>query len=910
MWPNVHKINIFRKKKKDKKKRTKEQNNEKRNRSKATKGSSEINNNDDDTDKFQKADEKNEFGIDDVIMNIHRNHQQNPTENDNNNNKNIPSATDVQDGSKNLNNNNEEEAENEPRGFISRRDIINQEENGYPIFRSMSQDEDMNPNVNDLGENNDTDIDFNLMGMYRRGLEVQLKKMHHVSDTVYLQIEDDIKNGMSQQEIFKHYQIDFIPDVSSFKLIPPPSIIDIEQYEKMERGQGIKNNMTPSPNIKIMRNNNNNNGIKQREDIKMMEKKMNANTNSKIAFKNFYALTKMQQKYLGPNGELKEENEEKGGADKEHIDGWSNGDKNDVDGDNDPEQEIYDDEDVQKNKNEEEEGGENKPWGNRTDGNNNMLDEEDVYNMNALRGIQSSTPIDILNVILNDNKLPQWLYEGDTILDLNCGIGDNLIYLLSNFTTIRGICIVGTNKIKYKYAKLNIDRYGLMDRIEIVNKDLYSPYIKSLFNKSDIIYIDWYNCDEEYLNNYFINNLMNNHYIRSAKHGRVILSYNKLLFDEDIFQASYTLHFASGWNLNHIQNKPLIHDVSMYMYSIPFYLSKLSNFYVRNYQVFYGYHPIFSGLEFDFDPTQFESALDNDTEHQNDNIPHCHDVSHDYHHNVHQCDDQHNMATMTPKPNGKTSGLHDDDVGDDINSDYTQCHSSSAGNVERIHVLQYNDNNYVHLNNAIFRKISSLTMDDINGGNDNNGNNNRYNNDYYNDDDEAAIFEIISSGLNVNEIGEYGEIQRIWTMISSQLLYQSFINGIQNIIKNDVENENSQVLLRILNSINDRHKEKEQRQQQQQENIKEGEEEKEITSNNNDDDIGIDDDWQYLEFNIFNLHQIDSCSLYEYIYDEWKLELNLLLNEFSQLFFYQSVKDSTDLKLQSLLQKCPQIQSN
>ena len=51
----------------------------------------------------------------------------------------------------------------------------------------------------------------------------------------------------------------------------------------------------------------------------------------------------------------------------------------------------------------------------------------------------------------------------------------------------------------------------------------------------------------------------------------------------------------------------------------------------------------------------------------------------------------------------------------------------------------------------------------------------------------------------------------------------------------------------------------------------------------------MEDEWEYLEIDILRKqHGIDTCSLYKYIYYQWKLELNSLLKEFSSLFFYLS----------------------
>eukprot|EP00483_Globobulimina_turgida_P006590 UN06600 len=237
---------------------------------------------------------------------------------------------------------------------------------------------------------------------------------------------------------------------------------------------------------------------------------------------------------------------------------------------------------------------------------------------------------------------------------------------------------------------MNIARAGLSERIQLINVDLYAPSVRALYNISDIIYMDFSESgDDEYLS-YFIDDVMNDDYIRSAKPGRVILSYNKLLFDASVFQASYTLHFACGWQLND-SSPALLNDATLYMYSIPFYLSKLSNLYVQNYQVFYGYqmHPIFDGL----------SA--NNSEMKNVNLSKIGEHRH-------------------------------------------ECTSHREPEHEQ---LEY-------------------ALD---------GNN------------EEMIFEIIASGMNMDEFDDIDEIQKLWTMLSSQLLYQSFISGIQKIVERDAE---------------------------------------------------------------------------------------------------------------------------
>eukprot|EP01084_Bolivina_argentea_P197195 337965_1 len=241
------------------------------------------------------------------------------------------------------------------------------------------------------------------MGMYERGFSTQLNKMHYTSDAVYEQIMEDISNhGMRQGAVYDKYHIDFIPDQSSFKLIPPPSVMDTNRriYDMPKQTHTI-------------------NAFHHMDTMDEIESKMNANDNSKQAFKNFYALTRMQQKYLKTRTPMYHTQLDEDTDDVELM--------NDHD-------EAYDEEEM-----------------------------DDEYAMNALRNMIAITPTDVLSVVLNDDKLPQWLYESDTILDINCGIGDALVYLLSNFTTIRGICMVGTSAIKYKYAQLNIAEHGLSD---------------------------------------------------------------------------------------------------------------------------------------------------------------------------------------------------------------------------------------------------------------------------------------------------------------------------------------------------------------------------------------------------------------------------------------------------------------
>ena len=327
------------------------------------------------------------------------------------------------------------------------------------------------------------------------------------------------------------------------------------------------------------------------------------------------------------------------------------------------------------------------------------------------------------DVVLNDDKLPQWLYESDTILDINCGIGDSLIYLLHNFTTIRGICVVGTNKIKYKYARLNVQMHGLSDRIEVINKDMYDPVVLSKYNFSDVVYMDFHhNADEEYLQ-YFANELMNNALIRASKPGRILISYGKLLFDSAQFQASYTLHFASGYH------PELVEDVSVYMYSIPFYLSKLSSLGIDgNYAIFYGYQPIFSGLDLEspIETDDLLSFLTSSANRLNES-------------------DQMEEATEVTEQNEQQ------------NLELRECESSEQTK-----------------NSDSFHESVDAPSNNLS--------------------DEDAIFEIITSGVSMGEFDEIGEIQKIWTMISSSLLYQSFLNCLQNMIRSDFESDNSKVI--------------------------------------------------------------------------------------------------------------------
>merc|ERR1719334_2492853 len=77
---------------------------------------------------------------------------------------------------------------------------------------------------------------------------------------------------------------------------------------------------------------------------------------------------------------------------------------------------------------------------------------------------------------------------------------------------------------------------------------------------------------------------------------------------------------------------------------------------------------------------------------------------------------------------------------------------------------------------------------------------------------QEAVREILKSGedeeaifMKVSAIGEISEIQKLWNIISLQLLYQSFINGLQRVIQKDVESENAQILIVILEANNQYH---------------------------------------------------------------------------------------------------------
>ena len=427
-------------------------------------------------------------------------------------------------------------------------------------------------------------------------------------------------------------------------------------------------------------------------------------------------------------------------------------------------------------------------------------------------------------MVLNDDKLPQWLYESDTILDINCGIGDNLIYLLHNFTTINGICVVGTNDVKYKYAQLNVQMNGLTDRIEVVNRDLYDPVVVSKYNHSDVIYLDFHhNADEEYLE-YFAKELMNNAQIRASKPGRILLSYNKLLFDSNLFRASYTLHFAAGYHSESVG------DVSVYMYSIPFYLSKLSSLGIDgNYAIFYGYQPMFDELNIDA-PIETDDLLSylKAAKRENETI------------------ESTPIAVKMKEVSQPTKAVH------------TKVSESSPPEMNS----DFGDDWFSHLNNVILSRVTHDAASLM--------------------PEEDTIFEIITSGIAVSGFEEIGEIQKIWNMISSQLLYQSFLNCLQSMARRDAQSGNTEILLTILDAINEKYKEQSTKRQKTER----------------------EDEWQYLERRIFDVHNVDSCALYAYVFDEWKIALKSLLDEFSSLFFFESVKDSVELRMKSLFDNC------
>jgi len=619
----------------------------------------------------------------------------------------------------------------------------------------------------------------NLLPMYQRGVQVQLNKMHYASDQAYEQIMEDIStNGMSQQDIFEKYRIHFIPDETSFKLIPPPSIIARDEYDKVSNDNQLQ--PTPTPAAMLRRQ------FEEHDEsinVEVIQHRMSANVKSKRAFKNFYALTRMQQKYLSESDTRY--THKKTQRQTQTEDTAASGDI--------------------------------------------VLSEEDKENMNTLREIHKSAPEDILKVILNDDQLPQWLYEGDTILDLNCGIGDALTYLLRNFTTIRGICIVGTSHVRYKYAKLNAQLHGLADRMEIVYGDLYDPYVRTRFNVSDVIYIDWYNGDDEYLEHYFIADVMNDHYIRSAKPGRVIISYNKMLFDERTFQASYTLHFANDWHVNGMESLyPLQRDAALYLYSVPFYLSKLSNLYVQNFHVFYGYKSAFGYSE---DSENAHDEQDGD-------------------------------------------GLHYSDDDDPV----SDCHAQSTATHGSTPRVPANAQTYVHFNDPILHRISEMSKDDVAN--------------YKVSEDE--LFEVIASVMDVDsdqfEVAEADEIQNVFNVISSQLLYQSFISGVENVMQHtDVTAHDLDTLATILDSINE-HRETTQTPKA----------DCDAYDNHTDIQSGAEDEWQYLETNVFSLWNV--CT-FPHVYDEWMLELNTLLKEFKGIF-NEPVTEAAYLRLHSVFADC------
>merc|ERR1719334_2622890 len=77
---------------------------------------------------------------------------------------------------------------------------------------------------------------------------------------------------------------------------------------------------------------------------------------------------------------------------------------------------------------------------------------------------------------------------------------------------------------------------------------------------------------------------------------------------------------------------------------------------------------------------------------------------------------------------------------------------------------------------------------------------------------QEAVREILKSGedeeaifMKVSAISEISEIQKLWNIISLQLLYQSFINALQRVIQKDVESENAQIFIAILEAINQYH---------------------------------------------------------------------------------------------------------
>merc|ERR1712154_37924 len=110
------------------------------------------------------------------------------------------------------------------------------------------------------------------------------------------------------------------------------------------------------------------------------------------------------------------------------------------------------------------------------------------------------------------------------------------------------------------------------------------------------------------------------------------------------------------------------------------------------------------------------------------------------------------------------------------------------------------------------------------------------------------------------------EIQKLWNIISLQLLYQSFINALQRVIQKDVESENAQIFIAILEAINQYHLGG-------------------STDGDGDSDSGGSDSdggeeqllpqqalqqlekWEYLESHILKSQIDDACALYHYILD-------------------------------------------
>eukprot|EP00485_Elphidium_margaritaceum_P004070 CAMPEP_0202689764 /NCGR_PEP_ID=MMETSP1385-20130828/4952_1 /ASSEMBLY_ACC=CAM_ASM_000861 /TAXON_ID=933848 /ORGANISM="Elphidium margaritaceum" /LENGTH=962 /DNA_ID=CAMNT_0049344949 /DNA_START=34 /DNA_END=2919 /DNA_ORIENTATION=- len=628
--------------------------------------------------------------------------------------------------------------------------------------------------------------------VYKHAQPRQLNKMHYASDKAYEQLVQDISaHGLSQLDIFHKYRINFIPNEATFKLIPPPSIMDVRHYHaKYKHYVHSTKVVAASANVRMMddsddeMNQNRNKSEEEFESINIdsMKSQMRAGSvESKSALQKFYALTRMQQKYLTPLGELK------------HDDAavQLDDDNDDVDYDASPPQasslpSSSSSSATHDTDNRSSAAHEAEPFFTATE----------VEEMNVLRTIHQTTPVGILHRMLNDEKLPQWLYEGDTILDLNCGIGDALIYLLQNLTSIRGICVVGTSRLKYKYATLNVAMHDLSSRIEIVGRDLYHPYVTSRFYESAIIYIDWYNADHEYLHNHFTAHIMNDQDIRAAKPGRVILSYNRQLFDAYAFQASYTLHFSRGWHLPQIQPTPLPHDVKMYMYSIPLHLSKLSNVYVQNYQMFYGYKMVWTRVDDDGDE-QSSSSLSS------------------------------------------------------LNQPITMDVARSKQNILRI-IYRNSDSGdkqlrKVQIETAMHRTSGTTVGDDHNEIDD--IHDFVVATDHEEEEEEedqqsadTAVELLIGLQLNTDD----------FSIVLSQLLYESFINAIENVVSNDVEeNEYTEIFIQILNANSERHETA-------------SHEMDDITDDDNDDS-----EWQFLQHNIFTAYNVDSCQLYEFIDDEW-----------------------------------------